>query len=181
MTGSVSLSLEDEEALPDTAGLRGCGLSSFIRRSASLAACGSSAVSAISTPLPSAVPPCGFRRSMAAATSSLLRLGACATAAVPAIATTPTLTLAGWSSSKTRAACCAARMRVGLMSCARMLPDRSMTRITVLMREGSVSRAWGRATATISAVSASSVRAGATWRRQPAPPRTGTPTDFSAG
>ncbi|MNY11209.1 hypothetical protein D3C86_1442250 [compost metagenome] len=118
---------------------------------------------------------------MALATSSRLRLGACATAAVAAIATTPTLTPEGWASSSTLAACWAARMRVGFTSCARMLPDRSITSMTVSMREGSISTACGRAMAKISALRASRASTGDTCRRQPAPPVVVRPTLRSAG
>ncbi|MNT92697.1 hypothetical protein D3C72_2340260 [compost metagenome] len=72
-------------------------------------------------------------------------------------------------------------MRLGWISCARMLPDRSMTTTTVSMCEGSIITAWGRAMAKVSAARASRSSMGGTWRRKVAPPLMATPTDFRVG
>ena len=97
--------------------------------------------------LPIAVARCSWKRSIAAMTSSRLRVGACATVAVPAKATTPMRTFSGCSATNCLAAFCAATRRLGSTSVARMLPEMSMARITVSCCVGSVIVACGRASA----------------------------------
>src|SRR6478735_8664022 len=57
-------------------------------------------------------------------------------------------------------------MRDGLTSVARMLPDTSITSITVATRDGRLTSADGRAIANSNSVNAASIRAGGTCRRQ---------------
>ena len=121
-------------------------------------------------PLPMAVPRCSWKRSIAALTSSRLRVGACTTAAVPANETTAILTLRGRSATKVLAASWAATSRFGCTSAARMLPETSIARTIVSWAEGRVISAAGRDEANSSALIASSRSTGGTWRRQ-APPR----------
>ena len=68
----------------------------------------------------------------------------------------------GWSATKARAAFCAATILLGWTSVARMLPETSIARMIVSYCEGSVSVACGRATATMSAISASRNTSGGT-------------------
>ncbi len=116
-------------------------------------------------PLPTAVPRCSWKRSMAASRSSLVRVGACTSDAVPANDTTPMRVFCGWSSMKARAAACAAASRLGCTSLARMLPDTSMARMTVSFIDGSVTTAAGRATASSITMIDSRKRIGGIWRR----------------
>ena len=73
-------------------------------------------------PLPTAVPRCSWKRSIAARMSSRLCVGDCTTDAVAANDTTPMRVVFGCSATNARAASCAATMRLGLTSVARMLP-----------------------------------------------------------
>ena len=106
-------------------------------------------------PLPTAVPRCSWKRSIAARMSSRLCVGGCTTDAVPANDTTPMRVVCGWSSTNARAASCAAARRLGSTSVARMLPDTSIARMIVSCCDGSITTAAGRAMATIISVSAS--------------------------
>ncbi len=137
-----------------------------MKPSTSMRAAGNAVSSAITSPLPSAVPRCGSRRSSACRMSSRLVVGDCTTAAAAAMPTTPMRTLSGCSLTKDLAASRAATMRVGAMSVAFMLPDMSSARITVSTRDGSVTVACGRATASSMAVSPTSQSSGGTMRRQ---------------
>ena len=105
-------------------------------------------------PLPTAVPRCSWKRSIAATMSSLLCVGDCTTDAVAANDTTPMRVDDGCRAMKAFAASCAATRRLGLTSVARMLPETSIARITVSCCDGSVTTAVGRAIATIISVSA---------------------------
>ena len=89
-------------------------------------------------PLPTAVPRCSWKRSIAARMSSRLCVGDCTTDAVAANDTTPMRVVFGCSATNARAASCAATMRLGLTSVARMLPETSIARITVSCCDGSV-------------------------------------------
>ena len=120
-------------------------------------------------PLPTAVPRCSWKRSIAASRSSRLCVGDCTTDAVAANETTPMRVVFGCLSMKARAASCAATMRLGLTSVARMLPETSIARITVSCCDGSVTTAAGRATASSSSVSASRNSSGGTCRRKRGP------------
>ena len=99
-------------------------------------------------PLPTAVPRCSLKRSIAARMSSRLCVGDCTTDAGggerhDADARGPRLL----GDERARASC-AATMRLGLTSVARMLPETSIARITVSCCDGSVTTAVGRAIAT---------------------------------
>ena len=118
-------------------------------------------------PVPIAVWRCSSRRSIAPASSSRLRVGACTIAAEPAKETSAMRTSEGCDPTNVFAAACAAAILVGSMSFARIDSDTSIASTIVRWSEGSVTRAPGRAAATISAVIASSSRTGGTWRRQP--------------
>ena len=120
-------------------------------------------------PLPIAVARCSSKRSMAPSTSSRLEVGACTSAALPAKATTPMRVRRGCADTNSRAAACAALMREGCTSVARMLPEMSIARMTVSCRDGSVTVAVGRATATSISATASRKRLGGMWRRKAAP------------
>ena len=60
-------------------------------------------------------------------------------------------------------------IREGLTSVARMLPDTSITSITVATRDGRLTSAEGRAIASSRKVKASNISAGGICRRQPEP------------
>ncbi len=140
----------------------GRSLRGLMKPSTSMRAPGSAVSSAMTRPLPSAVPRCGSSRSIAARMSSRLLVGDCMTAAAAAIPMTPMRTWSGCSSTNDLAASRAAAMRFGATSVAFMLPDMSTARITVSIREGSVSVACGRATASSSAASPASHSSGGT-------------------
>jgi hypothetical protein len=96
-----------------------------------------------------------------------LRVGGCTTAAEPANETSATRTSDGCDCTNSLAADCAAAMRVGSMSFARIDSDTSIASTIVRWSDGSVTRAPGRAAATMSAVIAISRSTGGTCRRQP--------------
>jgi len=80
-----------------------------------------------------------------------LSVGDWTTDALPAIETIPIRVCRCRFSTNARAADCAASSRFGLTSVARMLPDVSIARMTLLCIDGSDTSACGRETATISA------------------------------
>jgi hypothetical protein len=137
----------------------------YIIAPTSMPASGKMVASETMIALPIAVARCSWKRSIAAITSSRLRVGACATVAVPANATTPTRTFSGCSETNCLAAFCAATRRLGSTSVARMLPEMSIARITVSCCVGSVMVVCGRASASSMAASASRKKAGGMWRR----------------
>ncbi len=120
-------------------------------------------------PLPTAVPRCNSKRSIAALRSSRLNVVGCTTLAVAANATMPMRIRDGVSAMNARAAACAASIRLGCTSAARMLPETSIARMIVSFCDGSVTVAIGRAMATTSAASDNSISAGGIWRRQRCP------------
>ena len=151
--------LSSERAAPSRLASR--GLSDCRSNSTS----GISALSETRMPLPTAVPRCNWKRSIAASRSSLVRVGACTSDAVPANDTTPMRVLCGWSSMNARAAAWAAASRFGSTSLARMLPDTSMANMTVSFIDGRVMTAAGRATASSITMMDSRNSSGGIWRR----------------
>ena len=135
----------------------------------SMPSSGNSVASDSTMPEPMAVPRWSWKRSIAATTSSRLKVGACTTAAVPANETTPMRTLRGNPATKALAASCEAISRLGCTSVARMLPETSIAKTMVSCCDGSFSRAIGLALASSSTATASSSSAGGRWRRQPGP------------
>ena len=125
-------------------------------------------LSEVCRPLPSAVPPPGWRRSIAASTLARSAVGCWVTSPLLPNATTPTRTVGGWRSTTVRAAAFAASIRVGVRSVAVMLDDTSNASIIVPSRRGSGTPISGRASAASSSTTALSSSAGGRERFQPA-------------
>ncbi|MNE90178.1 hypothetical protein D3C80_1876660 [compost metagenome] len=92
-------------------------------------------------------------------------MGGSTTVAVAAKETMPRRTLAGSLTMRSRAACWAALIRVGATSVASMLREVSMASTRVMVSDGSVTVAVGRAQASRAAPSASRKSSGGMWRR----------------
>jgi hypothetical protein len=113
------------------------------------------------------VPRSGVNRLIAAMTAALSVTGAWTELPLSLNATTPIWTVGGWRSMNERAAALAASMRVGVKSVAAMLPDTSNARMTVPSKRGTLTAAWGRASATTPIASPTNTSAGATCDRLP--------------
>ena len=115
--------------------------------------------------LPTAVPRCIWKPSMAATSDARSSVARWATWLLPAKVTSPTSICLGRSRRNDLAASCAASSRVGLTSLTRMLSDTSIASMIVERAHGSGTCAAGRAAASSSPVQASRSNAGGTCRR----------------
>ena len=127
--------------------------------------CLASAVNALSSASPVAVPPLACRASSVALTCTRSCVGARTVCGPSANAMSPIWSWSGTLSKKWLPAAIAACSRLGLTSVAFIEPLVSVTNITLAFSTGTATVASGRASATAIAASAVSSRAGGTLRR----------------